>query len=89
MTSIREKKRKKKRKSGAKWKDVVRSGRWVGASSTKEVGGLDKRYESLERERERETVVEEAIAVVEREPRTAEGREGKREEKKNGRGSPV
>lgn len=85
MTSIREKKRKKKRKSGAKWKDVVRSGRWVGASSTKEVGGLDKRYESLERE----TVVEEAIAVVEREPRTAEGREGKREEKKNGRGSPV
>lgn len=88
MTSIREKKRKKKRKSGAKWKDVVRSAwRWVGASSTKEVGGLDKRYESLERERE--TVVEEAIAVVEREPRTAEGREGKREEKKNGRGSPV
>lgn len=85
MTSIREKKRKKKRKSGAKWKDVVRSGRWVGASSTKEIGGLDKRYESLERE----TVVEEAIAVVEREPRTAEGREGKREEKKNGRGSPV
>lgn len=50
---------------------------------------MDKRYESLERERERETVVEEAIAVVEREPRTAEGREGKREEKKNGRGSPV
>lgn len=53
----------------------------VGASSTKCSIKDTRVWKQRERERERGTVVEEAIAVVEREPRTGEGRKGGEKER--------